>query len=124
MDEKFKYRYDAVLNVLYKYYYGAIGIDDIASSWKYAFDNKLIPKDTRGFILDYREANFKIEIDEHTAIADFYRNHLEVFGNKKIAILTNDPKDVVIPVLVESIDDGYISKPFSTMNAALNWVLS
>jgi hypothetical protein len=124
MDKKFKYRFDRSLGILYKYYYGLITLEDIESSWEFAFDNGCIPKDVKGFILDYRKSNFNIKIEEHIAIANFYKRHLEVFGNLRIAIITEEPKDIVIPILVKSKDDGYCSKPFSTLESAIEWVLN
>jgi len=56
-------------------------------------------------------------------IASFYKKHPEVFGGYKIAIVTVTPRDIVIPVLVEMHDDGYRSRPFSTLDAAIFWIL-
>ena len=124
MDKKFKYQFDSSQGILFKYYYGLITIEDIVSSWEYAFENGLIPKEVKGFILDYRKSNFNINIPEHTAIADFYKKHIDIFGGFKIAIITEDPRDIIIPVLVETKDEGYSSRPFSTLDAAIKWVLS
>lgn len=122
--KKIKYHFNSSLGILYKYYYGYITLEDIQSSWEYAFENNLIPKDVKGFILDYRQANFKLKIEEYKGIADFYKNHIEVFGNLKIGIITEEPSDVVIPMLVESLDEGYSSQPFATHEAALKWVIN
>lgn len=124
MEEKFKYHFNSSLGILFKTYYGLITIEDIESSWEYAFKNDLIPKEIKGFILDYRNSNFNIRTDRYTAIADFYKKHIDIFGNFKIAILTEEPRDIVIPILVESQDEGYSSRPFSTLEAAIDWVLS
>lgn len=124
MKKKFKYEFNNSLGILFKTYYGPITIEDILSSWEYAFENQLIPKDKKGFILDYRDSNFNIEISEYTAISDFYKKHIAVFGNYKIAIISEKSRDIVVPILVETKDDGYISRPFSTLEAAINWVLS
>lgn len=124
MEEKFKYHFNSSLGILFKTYYGQITIEDITSSWEYAFKKDLIPKETKGFIMDYRNSNFNIKTDRFSEIADFYKKHLDVFGNFKIAILTDDPRDIVIPMLVESKDDGYSSRPFSTVEAAISWVLN
>lgn len=123
MNKKYRYEYDRDLGILFKYYYGLISIEDIESSWIYAFENNLIPKEVKGFVLDYRKSNFNIKIEEHVKIAEFYKKHLDVFGGFKIAIVTEDANDVVIPILVEEKDEGYISKPFSLFDAAVNWVL-
>lgn len=122
--KKFKYWFDRSLNILIKYYYGSITIDDIESSWEYAFENHLIPKDTRGFLLDYGEATFDVSLDEHQAIPDFYKNHLDVFGELKIAVVTENHTDIIIPTLVEMRSNGVYSKPFSTPKAEIHWLLN
>ncbi len=124
MSKKFSYQFDPSSGILYKYYVGKISILDITASWEYAFAKQLVPKNVRGVILDYKAATFDIKIDEHTQIADFYEDHLEVFGGLKIAIITDNPKDIIIPSLVETKSNGYLSKPFSTLEAAINWVLN
>ena len=123
MKDNFKYIFDESTKVMYKYYYGPITIKDISSSWDYAIANNIIPKETKGFILDYRGASFDMDIREHGKIAEYYKKHLEIFRDQKIAIITQTSKDVIIPTLVESKDDGYTSKPFYTEDSALKWVL-
>lgn len=123
MEDKFKYHFDSTLGILFKTYYGLISIEDIESSWEYAFKNGLIPKDKKGFIVDYRESGFNITPKQSTAISDFYKKHIDIFGGYRIAVLTENPKDIVIPTLVEMQDEGYNSKPFSTLRAAIDWVL-
>ena len=124
MEKKYKYQFDDSTGIFYKYYYGSIQIEDILQSWENAFAKNLIPKETKGFILDYRNSHFNMNVGEHSSISAFYKNHLEIFGNLKIAILTEDPKDIVVPMLVQTEDNGYSSKPFSTLEAATDWVLS
>lgn len=109
--------------ILVKEYIGAIGVDQIKESWKYAFRQNLIPPDVKGFILDYRKANFNIKDIEYLEIPKFYKEHLDIFGNQRIAIITENSKDVVIPMLVTSWDEGYQSKAFTTIEAARLWVL-
>lgn len=123
MEKKFAFQFDDSTRILYKHYFGLITLEDIYSSWDYAINNKIIPSGTRSYILDYREASFDIKIKEYHRIANYYADHLEVFKNCKIAIITQTPKDVVIPALVETKDKGYISKPFYSIEAAIDWVL-
>ena len=123
MSEKFEYVFDEETKILYKYYFGGITIDDIHSSWDYALANNLIPKETIGFILDYTKANFNIKHSEYPRISEYYRKHLDVFGGHKIAIISQTPRDVVIPTLVQNEDLGYESRPFFTVDAAIDWIL-
>lgn len=123
-EKKFSYYFDEGRGILFKTYYGAITIEDINSSWEFAFREGLIPHKMKGFVLDYRSANFDVEPERHAEIAAFYKRHIDVFGGYKIAIVTEAPRDIVIPVLVEMHDEGYHSRPFSTMEAAVSWVLA
>lgn len=123
MKGNYSYYYDAESKIMYKSYFGEINIKDIESSWETASEQNLIPKNTKKFILDYREAMLKVKSTEHSTISDFYKTHPEIFNNALIAIVTDDPNNVVIPILVHEKDEGYISLPFSTMEAALEWLI-
>ena len=105
MEEKFKYIFDRIRGILYKYYYGSITFDDIFSSW------------------DYRNASLENLLKEYWRIPDYYQKHIDIFGNKRIAVITQKPKDTVVPALVETKDEGYLSRPFYSMDAAIEWVL-
>lgn len=124
MGNKYKYIFDDATGILYKYYYGPITLKDISSSWDTAIEQNLIPHNTKGFILDYRKATFNIELDEYSKIADYYKQHLNIFGNHKIAIVTQTVQDLAIPTLVKVKDSGYSSCPFTNVEAAVRWVLS
>lgn len=123
MENIFKYFFNEETKIFYKYYLGNIAFDDIQNSWNHIISNNLIPDDTIGFILDYRDATLQMESREHQKITDFYYANIETFKGKRIAIITEDPKDIVIPMLVRLKDRGYSSQPFSTEKAALSWII-
>jgi len=124
MKGNYNYRFDRSTNIFFKEYYGPITIEGIKSSWIYAYKNKLIPKETKGFIVDYRNATFNMKDEKHVEITDFYKEHPELFGNFKIAVLYGSRKDVFLPGLGETKDEGYSSQSFSTIEAAIQWVLN
>lgn len=120
---KFRFEFDYKTGILYKYYYGPTTIDDLIGSWDYGIENNLIPATVKGFILDYREASFCFSSSDREKIPDYYRQHLNIFGNLKIAIITLNPRDIIIPILVKKYDKGYQSQPFSTIEGAIYWIL-
>lgn len=122
MSEKFKIVYDEQLNILYKNYYGNITIDDIIATWDKIIKNNMIPKTTKGFILDYTNAKLDVPVKDYAKIPEYYKSNLSVFGGLKFAILTQTKEDVIVPSLVQLQDDGYSSRPFYTREAALAWV--
>lgn len=123
MTRKYRFEYDQMSGIFYKFHAGPTTYEDIRDSWQFAFEHQLIPESVKGFILDFREAAMEMHEDDHEKIAAFYREHLDVFGNYKFAIVVGRPQDVVIPMLVTELDRGYTSKAFSTMEAARAWVL-
>ncbi|AOW19856.1 hypothetical protein [Urechidicola croceus] len=120
---KFDFKFDKSTGILFKYYYGKISIETLITSWEENFNSDILKNDIKGFILDYTNASLEMDISEHLKIVQFYKSNLTIFGNYKIAVITNNPKDIVIPILVQSKDEGYASKPFSTIEGAIEWVL-
>lgn len=119
--EKFRYEYKDC--IVFKSYFGFITVNDVKKSWLDAMEKNLFPADTIGFILDYRSAHFDIEPGQYIEIPEFYRQNPSVFEHKRIAIVTENPEDIVYPMLIRLHDRGYESRPFSTMDAAIQWVL-
>jgi len=120
--DKYEYQYDKERNVLFKKYFGSITLADIADSWDAVIDQGLIPKYVVGFVLDYLDATFDFDLENHVNIPLYYQKHLSIFEGKKIGVVTVNPKDIVVPILVEKLDDGYRSRAFSTISAATQWV--
>ena len=117
-----KAKYEYKNRIVFKHYFGLITVEDVAETWLKAIEQNLFPDDTIGFILDYRKAQFDIEPGRHIEIPEFYQQHPDVFNGKRIAIVTVRPTDVVYPLLIQVQDKGYKSMPFSTMEAAIDWV--
>lgn len=124
MNTFYEYSYDEKLSILYKQYFGDITIEMIESSWLHAFKHKMVPEAVEGFVLDYRKAHILVRFEDSDLIAAFYQSHLSYFGGKRIAVVTECPSDVVVPMLVSEHDESYESKPFSSIDAAVGWVLN
>ena len=122
MSDICKYEFHPELNIIFKNYYGPISIEDIFSSWEHAINNNIIPSDIKGFILDFREATFDFKIERFIEIVGFYRRNLDTFQGKKIALISTNPSDLVVPILFNSKDKGYVSKSFSTREASIEWL--
>tara|TARA_R110001583_G_scaffold12056_4_gene53757 strand:+ start:12749 stop:13123 length:375 start_codon:yes stop_codon:yes gene_type:complete len=123
MSNFYKFELNSELNILYKNYYGSISIENIFSSWEHAFSNDVIPSDIKGFILDFRESTFDFKTERFIEIVDFYKRNIEFYRGKKVALISTNPSDLVVPILFNSKDKGYSSKSFSTQEAALDWIL-
>lgn len=119
---KFRYEFNKENKILYKQYYGNLTYEEIISSWEYAFKNNLIPEETKGFLMDYREASISSPIKEHVKLPEFFQQHLNIFGKRKMAVITNKPKDIVIPIMIKQKEYNFVSEPFSTEEGAIKWL--
>ncbi len=120
---RYKFEFNSANGIMFKYYFGGISFEDIVNSWEYAIENNLIPKETKGFIIDFTNATLISPVSKHYILADFYRNHPDIFHHHKIAIITINPKEVVVPILLRQQDFGSITMPFSTLEGAIDWIL-
>ncbi len=123
MDPKTEYKFDESTGILYKYYHGIVTLDVIISSWEYAINNSVIPREVRGFILDFRGTTLEMNVKETSDIADFYNQHPDFFKNKKVALIMQEPEQVVFPIIIESENIEFIPRPFYTEEAAIKWIL-
>ncbi len=116
------YKFEYKERILFKYYFGLISLEFIKNSWLNAMSQNIITSDTLGFVLDYRKASFNFEINKYVELAHFYQEYPNVFGNRRIAFVTERPNDIVYPMLLQIWAKGYETKPFSTIEAAMHWI--
>lgn len=109
--------------IFYKKYEGKISVEDVILSWEKSIENREIPEETDGFILDYTDAEMDFGFDKYSRIPQFYRSNLATFGNKPIAIVVTTPENTIFPYLISMEDSGYRSRPFSSIAAARRWIL-
>lgn len=121
---KYKYEYNSEEKILYKTYFGKIKLIDITISWDIAIKQNIIPKETIGIINDYSKAEFDFDsIDEHKKIPEYYHENLHAFGGLRFAIVTNSPRDIVVPILIQRYDENYETSPFATIDGAKQWIM-
>lgn len=118
-----KYHYEQSEGVLYKIYIGPVSFEFFVSTWKNAFETGEVPEGIKRYVIDYTSAHFKVKVSEYLKIAEFYKEHINYFRGARIAIVVSNPQDIVIPILVETKDDGYSSKTFTTLEAARKWAM-
>jgi len=120
---KIRFKFDTDQKIFYKQYSGEISYNDFEASWLFAIQNHKFPSETRGFLLDYRQATLAVSLNEAYKIADFFIKNLHIFSNKKIAFIASTPEQIIIPMLLHEYDFNYQSRPFSTIEAAESWII-
>lgn len=119
----YEFHFDPETKIFYKKHFGNIAKEEIFKSWDHAIENDLIPKDTVGFIIDFRKAHYALKMTDVKSMPSYFNSHPEVFGGKKMAVIVSSPKEIVVPILIQYTQKKYYLKPFSTEEAALKWIL-
>ena len=122
MSQNIRHRYDPATHIFYKYYQGKIDINTLMSSWENIISKKLIPVNTKRFLLDYSAGYFTGGPDATSEIASFYLKHDEIFGGAKVALIMQDPDQVIFPILVNEEQSRIRFRPFYTLECALEWL--
>ncbi|PTN10648.1 hypothetical protein [Mangrovibacterium marinum] len=118
-----KYHYDPNDQILYKVYTGPVSFECLVSSWIDAFQSGEVSPGIKRYVVDYTAATLEIKVSEYTRVARFYKENEAYFGGARIAAIVTTPRNIVVPILIETQDDGYHSKAFTTLDAARKWLL-
>lgn len=116
------YKYDNATQIFYKYYSGSVSIQDLRASWQEIIDNDGIPVNTKRFLLDYTKATYIVTARSAEDILEFYKSNKQIFRGAKIALIMQEPDQVVVPILVNESSSLATFKPFYTESAAVEWL--
>lgn len=112
----YKILYDRPLIV--EYYNGLITVEDFIH-----LKNTITKEPNYNFysntILDLRDCNIKIEMEELETLINFYRENFEKKEDRTVAYLTSKPNEIVLAtlysVLVENSDLNFNTNVFTTI---------
>lgn len=116
---KFIQRQD--IRILIRTFTGEVSFKDIIASWDYCINEELLAKDVVGCVSDFRAAQFVSnpqELEHFLA----YMNQQGQLHHLRLAVLVDTPDKIVFPMIGESKLHNRIIKPFSTEEAAVDWV--
>ena len=115
------YKSDEVVNILTRTFKGDVTMTDVISSWEYIINNRLITQTHKGVISDYSEACIQSDIEDIAKLKNLVIENIDIFQNLKLAVIINSPK-IIIPMLFQYECSNIDTKPFSTIDAAIDWI--
>ena len=124
MEQKIEHYYDSENQLFYKTYHGEINLEDVIDSWEELIRDKIIPENTKRFIVSYKEAKILYQPRDAVFIANFYKKHNEIFAKSKIAAIMVTPDQTVYTHLLQIENVNFEIESFYTQQGALKWVLS
>lgn len=107
-------------SILIRDFVGKVSVNDILESWDHIIENDLINESTRGIINNLSGCDLCMDMDGFKILMAYLKKH-EYLKRVRLAVVCTDPKTIVFPSLGESKEPELNIKPFSTMDAAVNW---
>lgn len=108
-------------SVLIRKFIGEINVENIIDSWEYLIENKMITDSIKGVINDLVGCKLNMNISSFEKLMVYLKSH-ECFVNIKLAVVCEDPRTIVFPILGENKESKLKIKAFSTFAAASDWV--
>lgn len=109
-------------SILIREFVGKVSVNDIIESWDHIIANKLIKDSTRGIINNLLGCELQMDMDSYKVLIAYLKKQ-EYLKGIKLAVLCDDPRTIVFPALGERKEPQLRIKPFSTLDAAIKWVV-
>ena len=108
--------------VIIRHFAGEVCIRDMIESWQLLFSKYTNLKDYKGILTSYLDAEIKKEDRNQNDLVDFLKTHIDKIRDLKIAIVMDTPMVTNTIILANRMKSLQI-KPFSTEEAAMEWLM-
>lgn len=110
-------------SILIRDFEGKVSVHEIIESWENIIENKLIKDSTTGIINNLSGCDLNMNMTTFSKLISYLKKH-EIFSRIKLAVVCDKPGTIIFPILGERKERDLKIKPFSTMEAAVDWVLT
>jgi radical SAM superfamily enzyme len=109
-------------SILIRRFIGKVSIEDIINSWEYLNKNKLINDKIKGVINNLSCCELIFDMENFNDLLNYLNKH-DYIKKIKLAVISDSPKTIIFPFIGEEQERELKIKPFSTTEAAVNWIL-
>jgi len=107
--------------VILRSFSGEVVLEDMIESWKKLFTAYPNLNEYKGILTTFLDAEIKHEDHNLNVLVEFLKDHLDLLKDLKIAIVMDTPmvtNTIIVGQRVKSLQ----IKPFSTVEAARQWI--
>ena len=108
-------------HVIFRRFSGEVCIDDMIQSWKEIFARYDDLGSYKGILTSLLEADLQSEDNNLNIMVEFLKENLDRIMGMKVAIVMDTPKVTNTIILSQKMKHLHI-RPFSTEEAALDWI--
>ena len=109
-------------SILIRNFIGKVDVNGIIDSWEYLNKNKLIDKKIKGVITNLTGCELIMDMESFKTLIAYLKKE-DYIKKIKLAVISNIPETIVFPFLGEIQESELKIKPFSTMEAAVDWII-
>lgn len=109
-------------SILIRNFIGKVDVNNIIDSWEYLHKNKLIDKNIKGIIKNLTGCELIMDMESFKILIAYLKKD-DSIKKIKLAVISDIPETIVFPFLGENQENELKIKPFSTMEAAVDWIL-
>lgn len=108
--------------ILIRNFIGKVDVNNIIYSWEYLHKNKLIDKNIKGIINNLTGCELIMDMESYKILIAYLKKE-DSIKKIKLAVISDIPETIIFPFLGENQESELKIKPFSTMEAAVDWIL-
>jgi hypothetical protein len=107
--------------VIVRRFSGEVCIEDMMESWNKLLASYTNLTDYKGILTSFLDAEIKHEDQNLNIIVEFLKGYLDQLKNLKIAVVMDTPM-VTNTIIMEQRVKSLQIKPFTTIEAAMQWI--
>jgi len=101
---------------------GRVNVEEIIQSWEFLIHNNLLNNNVKGVINDLADCELDIDMDSFQVLIGYLKAH-DQFTKIKLTVVCDDPRIIVFPTLGEVREKSLKIRPFTSEEAAVEWIM-
>ena len=109
-------------SILIRDFADKVSVTDIIHSWDILIEQGMLNSNIKGVINNITGCQLAMDLDSFYTLIDYIKTK-DILRKVKLAVVCNNPKMIIFPILGEAEEKDLHIKPFSTVEAAVEWIM-
>ena len=108
-------------SILIRKFIGTVNVQNIIDSWEHLNKENIIDENIKGIINDLEGCDLQMSFSSFETLISYLKKH-NFIKKVKLAVVCDTPEKIIFPLMGEKRETELKIKPFSTIEAAVNWI--
>ena len=110
-------------SILIRDFADKVSVENIINSWDTLLEQGMLTSNIKGVINNISGCELAMDLDSFYTLIDYIKSK-DVLRSIKLAVVCNNPSMIVFPIMGETEVKELHIKPFSTIEAAVDWIMN